>query len=63
MDKSYTIFEVLSNGFSNSLSIVPILRELWEELEKIDDDKFEEMGEKYPKIKELLLQLKVLIKP
>jgi len=59
--KSFEIFNMVTKGFSNTLSLMPLLRQLYDQVEKLEDEEIEQLKKLYPKFSEILLKIKDLI--
>ena len=59
--KSFQVFKMLQKGFTNSFSIIPLLRELYEEIENFSDQELEKLGEEHPKIADIILKIKAIV--
>ena len=61
MSKQFEIFNMLKNGFTNSFSLLPVLKELYDEVESLSEYEIGELKKNYPKIAEILERIKSII--
>ena len=59
--KSFKVFNMLQKGFTNSFSIIPLLKELYEQVELISTDELEELSKKHPSIAEIIIKIKAIV--
>ena len=61
MDKTLQVFSMLQKGFSNSLALMPMLVNLYNEIEKIEKKDLDELKEKHPEVAKIINEIKEII--